>query len=60
MGGRRREEMKGGEGESDLKRGHVRVLNTCDRSHSCSVCVNEKWASALEQTQVSSNADPHL
>jgi hypothetical protein len=37
MGVRRREEMKGGEGESDLKRGHVRVLNACDRLYLCAL-----------------------
>jgi hypothetical protein len=52
-----------GKEEGDLKRGHVRVLNECDRSHqgalnriraepctmsACVMCV--MWAFALEQT----------
>jgi hypothetical protein len=51
--------MRGRKEEGDLKRGHVRDLNACVRSHTCrGVCV--MWASALEQTQVSSNASPCL
>jgi hypothetical protein len=52
--------------KDDLKRGHVRDLNACNRSYSCAldhicakfVCV--MWASALEQTQMNLNVGPYL
>jgi hypothetical protein len=62
---RHTEKVRGRRKESDLKRGHVRVLNECARSHSsrtmhnvwctCTASVCVMWASALEQTRVSSN-----
>jgi hypothetical protein len=53
-------ESEMGKEEGDLKRGHVRVLNECDRSHQgaldriraepCTVSACVMWAFALEQT----------
>jgi hypothetical protein len=62
---RRKVKVRGRREESGPKIGHVRVLNVCDQSHQgafdsirARMCV--MWASALEQTRVSSNAIPCL
>jgi hypothetical protein len=68
-GVRRRWRMKGGggrgKGKSDLKRGHMRLLNECPRSHSsravhsvCGTLVHTRvhGGSALEHTSICTRA----